>query len=29
MPAVMYGSETWGMRREEKSKVDASAMQCL
>ena len=29
MPTVMYGSETWGMRREERNKLDVSEMQCL
>jgi len=29
VPTVMYGSETWGMKREEKNKLDVSEMQCL
>ena len=29
VPTVMYGSETWGMRREERNKLDVSEMQCL
>ena len=29
MPTVIYGSETWGMRREERNQLDVSEMQCL
>ena len=29
MPTVIYGSETWGMRREERNKVDKAEMLCL
>ena len=29
VPTVMYGSETWGMKREEKNKLDVYEMQCL
>ena len=29
VPTVMYGSGSWGMRVEERSKLDAAEMNCL
>ena len=29
VPTVMYGSETWAMRAEEKNKLDVTEMNCL
>ena len=29
VPTVMYGSESWGMKMEEKGKLDVAAMKCL
>ena len=29
VPTAMYGSKTWGVKREEKKKLDVSEMQCF
>ena len=29
VPTVMYGSESWGMKVEERSKLDVAEMKCL